>query len=97
MAITKTVSKVQYSVVDVISYVVKIMNNGQDIANKIYITEIKDDSLAFKSFFAISGYYDNEKDVWHFNSLSNGERTSFHFDAISNKKGWLIWLTNYFL
>ncbi|WP_407430784.1 hypothetical protein [Methanobrevibacter sp.] len=87
LAITKTVSKLQYAVGDLISYAIEITNNGPDMAKDINVSEIKDDALEFKSVFAASGVYDNVNDIWHIESLSNGEKASLYIDAISTKEG----------
>ena len=87
LAITKTVSKLEYAVGDLISYAIEITNNGPDMAKDIDVTEIKDDALEFKSVFAASGFYDNVNDMWHIESLPNGEKTYLYIDAISTKEG----------
>ena len=87
LAITKTVSKLQYAVGDLISYAIEITNNGPDMAKDINVTEIKDDALEFKSVFAASGFYDDVNDMWHIESLPNGEKASLYIDAVSTKEG----------
>ncbi|WP_296887260.1 hypothetical protein [uncultured Methanobrevibacter sp.] len=87
LAITKTVSKLQYAVGDLISYAIEVTNNGPDMAKDINVTEIKDDALEFKSVFAASGFYDDVNDMWHIESLPNGEKASLYIDAVSTKEG----------
>ncbi|MBQ9025895.1 MAG: DUF11 domain-containing protein [Methanobrevibacter sp.] len=87
LSITKTVSKVQHYVGDLISYSIEIMNNGPDSAVNITVNELMDDSLIFKSAFAASGDYDDVNHVWHIKSLANGEKTSLQLNAIASKEG----------
>lgn len=87
LAITKTVSKSQYNVGELISYTIEVVNNGPDSADNINVTEIKDDSLEFKSVFAASGDYDAINNVWHIKSLDSGEKAALYINAISTKEG----------
>ena len=87
LAITKTVTKVQYAVGDLVNYMIELTNNGPDTASNINVTEILDDSLEFESAFAASGDYDNVNHVWHIKSLANGEKTSLNINAIAKKEG----------
>ena len=87
LAITKTVSKLQYAVGDLISYKIEIINNGPDAAKNIEVREFQDESLEFKSVFATSGVYDAVNDIWHIGSLDNGEKASLYIDAVATKEG----------
>ena len=87
MAITKTVSKAQYFVNDLINYTIEILNNGPSVAENISVKEFMDDSLILKSVFAASGYYDDVNQIWHINSLANGEKTYLNINAIATGDG----------
>ena len=87
MAITKTVSKAQYFVNDLINYTIEILNNGPSVAENISVKEFMDDSLILKSVFAASGYYDDVNQIWHINSLANGEKTYLNIKAIATGEG----------
>ncbi|WP_407379544.1 hypothetical protein, partial [Methanobrevibacter sp.] len=87
LSITKTVSKAQYEVGDLITYSIEITNNGPDTAKNINVNEIMDASLEFKSAFAASGDYDDVNHSWHIKSLANGEKTSLNINAIATKDG----------
>ena len=87
LAITKTVSKAQYAVGDLIAYRIEIVNNGPNDARNINVSEIMDDSLEFKSAFAASGDYDVDNHIWHINTLANGERTYLDINALANNEG----------
>lgn len=49
LSITKTVSKYVYSVGDIITYSVKLTNNGPDNARAVRVDEVSDESLLLKS------------------------------------------------
>ena len=89
LAITKTVTKVQYVVGDLIDYAIELINNGPDTAKNINVTEIMDDSLEFESVFSASGYYDSINNIWHIDSLANGEKTFLSIKAIANEEGFV--------
>ena len=87
LAITKTVSKVQYAVGDLINYSIELVNNGPDTARNINVSEIIDDSLEFESAFSASGDYDSVNHIWHIDSLARGEKTFLNINAIAKKEG----------
>ena len=87
LAITKTVSKVQHVVGDLVTYSIEIINNGPDTARNITVNEIMDKSLMFKSAFAASGDYDDVNHIWSIKSLANGEKSSLIVNAIATKEG----------
>ena len=87
LAITKSVSKVQYEVGDLIAYRIEIVNNGPSTARNINVSEFMDDSLEFKSSFTASGDYDSVNHVWHLSSLANGEKTYMAINAIAKNEG----------
>ena len=87
LSITKSVSKSQYVVGDMVIYTIEIVNNGPDAAKNINVSEIMDDSLEFKSAFAASGDYDVESHEWHINSLANGEKSYLTVKAIATGEG----------
>ena len=87
LAITKSVSKVQYEVGDLIAYRIEIVNNGPSTARNINVSEFMDDSLEFKSAFTASGDYDSVNHVWHLSSLANGEKTYMAINAIAKNEG----------
>ena len=87
LAITKTVSKAEYFVDDVIKYTIEIVNNGPSTAENITVKEFMDDSLILKSVFAASGDYDNVNHIWHIKSLANGEKTYLNINAIATGEG----------
>ena len=87
LAITKTVSKVQHVVGDLINYSIELVNNGPDTAKNIKVSEIIDDSLEFESAFSASGDYDSVNHIWHIDSLARGEKTFLNIKAIAKKEG----------
>ena len=87
LAITKSVSKAQFTVGDVITYRIELVNNGPNVARNINVSEIMDDFLEFESAFSASGDYDSVNHVWHVNSLANGEKTYLDIKAIAVKEG----------
>ena len=87
LAITKTVSKAQYFVNDLINYIIEIVNNGPSTAENISVKEVMDDSLILKSFFAASGDYDDVNHIWYIKSLANGEKTYLNINATASEEG----------
>jgi|GEM_PF-512680 len=87
LAITKSVSKVQYEVGDLIAYRIEIVNNGPSTARNINVSEFMGDSLEFKSAFTASGDYDSVNHVWHLSSLANDEKTYMAINAIAKNEG----------
>ena len=87
LAITKSVSKAKFTVGDVITYRIELVNNGPNVARNINVSEIMDDFLEFESAFSASGDYDSVNHVWHVNSLANGEKTYLDIKAIAVKEG----------
>ena len=87
LAITKTVSKVQHVVGDLINYSIELVNNGPDTAKNIKVSEIIDDSLEFESAFSASCDYDSVNHIWHIDSLARGEKTFLNIKAIAKKEG----------
>ena len=87
LSITKTVSKAESYVDDIITYTIEITNNGPDAAENIRVNEVMDKSLILKSFSLASGDYDAESNVWTIKSLANGEKTSLYINAVATKEG----------
>ena len=73
ISITKTVSKYQYSVGDLVKYSIKVTNNGPDNAENIKVREIMDDNLLLKSFRASAGDFDKVNDIWSLDELGVGK------------------------
>ena len=87
LSITKTVSKYKYSVGDVISYSIKLTNNGPDVAENVKVREVMDDSLALKSFHASAGDFDKVNDIWSLDFLDVGQSAVLKIKSISKKIG----------
>ncbi|WP_407420777.1 DUF11 domain-containing protein, partial [Methanobrevibacter sp.] len=87
LAITKSVSKDQFEVGDLITYRIEIVNNGPSTARNINVSEFMDDSLEFKSVFTESGYYGSVNHVWHLSSLASGEKAYILVNATAKNEG----------
>ena len=87
ISITKTVSKYQYSVGDLVKYSIKVTNNGPDKAENIRVREIMDDNLLLKSFHASAGDFDKVNDVWSLDELDVGKDAILKISALAQKAG----------
>ena len=76
LSVSKTVSKYEYKVGDLIEYSIKVVNNGPDNALNVKVTELFDSSLLLRSFKESKGSYDPLKNEWYIDGLvSGGEET----------------------
>ena len=84
LSITKTVSKYTYNVGDLVTYAIKVSNNGPDDAINVKVSEKFDDSLVLKSFKATEGSYDSSNNEWSIDELAAGgeEELLMKFEAI---------------
>ncbi|WP_458455817.1 hypothetical protein [Methanobrevibacter sp.] len=84
LSVSKTVSRYEYKVGDLIEYSIRIINNGPDNALNVKVRELFDSSLVLKSFKQSTGSYDSLKNEWHIDELvSGGEETLLmEFEAI---------------
>ena len=87
LSVTKTVSKYKYSVGDLVTYSIKLTNNGPDMAENIKVSEIMDKSLDLKSFHASGGDFDEVNDVWSLDFLEAGHSALLKINAIATKAG----------
>ena len=87
ISITKTVSKYQYSVGDLVKYSIRITNNGPDKAENIRVREIMDDNLLLKSFHASAGDFDKVNDVWSLDELDVSKDAILKINALAQKAG----------
>ena len=87
ISITKTVSKYQYSVGDLVKYSIKVTNNGPDAAENVEVREIMDENLHLKSFHASAGDFDKVNDVWSINLLEVGESAYLKINAEAQGAG----------
>ena len=85
LSISKTVSKHEYEVGDLIEYCIKIANNGPDNALNVKVNELFDSSLVLKSFKESRGSYDIFRNEWFIDELvSGGEETLLMvFEAVN--------------
>ena len=87
LSITKTVSKYKYSVGDLVTYSIKLTNNGPNRAENIKVSEIMDKSLDLKSFRASAGDFDKLNDVWSLDFLDEGRSALLKINALATKAG----------
>ena len=87
LSITKSVSKYEYVVGDLVKFSIKLTNNGPDAAKNVKVSEIMDDSLKLKSFHASAGDFDKVNNVWSLDSLDVGESAFLSIEAIAKKAG----------
>ncbi len=86
LAITKTVSKYQYKVGDLVTYSIKLTNAGPDDALNVKVREIFDKSLVLKSVKATRGIFDTSSYEWSIDELAAGgeEKLLLKFEAIKD-------------
>ena len=84
LSITKSVSKYTFNVGDLVTYSIKLNNNGPDDAVNIKVSEIFDESLVLKSFEATEGSFDESNNEWSVEELAAGgeENLLMRFEAI---------------
>ncbi len=86
LSITKTVSKYEYELGDIVRYSIKIRNDGPDDALNVKVSERFDKSLVLKSFKATRGTYDRDTNEWTMDELAAGgeEKLLLEFKAIKD-------------
>ena len=84
LSITKTVSKYVYNKGDIVSYSIKLSNNGPDDALNVIVTEEFDESLVLKSYKTTRGTFDSSSNEWSMEELAAGgeEKLLLNFEAI---------------
>ncbi|WP_067041063.1 DUF11 domain-containing protein [Methanobrevibacter sp. YE315] len=84
LSISKTVSKSEYNVGDLIEFSIRLINNGPDRALNVKVKEIFDDFLHLKSFKASKGSFDKMSSEWNIDELESGseENLLIVFEAI---------------
>ena len=87
LKITKTASKYNYNVGDVITYSIKLTNNGPDKSRNIEVKEMFDNSLTLKSFSVSKGTFDESTKKWEIDALDNGESAELLIKAVAKAKG----------
>ena len=87
LKITKTASKYNYNVGDVITYSIKLTNKGPDRSRNIEVKEMFDNSLTLKSFSVSKGTFDESTKKWEIDALDNGESAELLIKAVAKTKG----------
>lgn len=84
LSITKTVSKYTYGVGQVVTYIIKLNNNGPDDAFNVKVNEEFPNSLRLKSFKQSAGIFDTSNNVWSIDKLAAGEQVELciKFEAL---------------
>ena len=87
ISITKTVSKYNHNLGDLIEYAIRIYNNGPDRASNVVVNEFFDDSLSLRSFKASTGNFNKLSKTWDVESLDFGESASLLIKAVATEEG----------
>ena len=87
LIITKTASKYNYEIGDVVSYSIRLTNNGPNKARNVEVKEVADDSLVVKSFKASKGSFNKVSQTWSIDELANGESAELLIKAVATAKG----------
>ena len=84
LSIIKSVSKYQYYVGDLVTYSIKVSNDGPDVARNVKVNEDFPKSLLLKSFRATKGTFDSSIHQWSMDELAAGceENLLMEFEAI---------------
>ena len=80
MSITKIVSKYTYKLGEIVSYNIKISNNGPSDAFNVKVFEEFPQSLSLKSFSVSDGTFNTSTNVWSLNKLASGEKEQLHIE-----------------
>ena len=86
LSIIKSVSKYQYYVGDLVTYSIKVSNDGPDVAKNVKVNEDFPKSLLLKSFKATKGTFDSSIQQWSIDELAAGceENLLVEFEAIKD-------------
>ena len=86
LSIIKSVSKYQYYVGDLVTYSIKVSNDGPDVAKNVKVNEDFPKSLLLKSFKATKGTFDSSIQQWSIDELAAGceEKLIVEFEAIND-------------
>ena len=86
LSIIKSVSKYQYYVGDLVTYSIKVSNDGPDVAKNVKVNEDFPKSLLLKSFKATKGTFDSSIQQWSIDELAAGceENLLVEFEAIND-------------
>ena len=84
LSITKTVSKYVFNKGDIVSYSIKLSNNGPDDALNVIVNEEFGESLVLKSYKTTKGTFDSSSNEWSIEELAAGgeEKLLLNFEAI---------------
>lgn len=86
LSITKTVSKYIFKEGDIVSYSIRLSNNGPDNALNVLVSEEFDKSLVLKSYKTTKGTFDTSTKEWSMDELAAGgeEKLLLNFEAIKD-------------
>ncbi len=86
LSIIKTVSKYVYKLGEVVTYSIKVNNNGPADAENVKVSEKFPKSLSLKSFKMSAGEFNVSNNVWSIEKLAAGgeEKLSLAFEALCN-------------
>ncbi|WP_296803694.1 hypothetical protein [uncultured Methanobrevibacter sp.] len=87
LSITKTVSKYNYKLGDVVKYSIKLTNYGPDDAKGVVVNEVLDKSLKLKSFKTTLGSFDKSNHEWSITKLAAGDSAELFIKAVATGKG----------
>lgn len=87
LIITKTASKIENSVGELVEYEVLIKNNGPDVARNVRITDYLDSNLYFVDYLSDKGIFSENGKTWVIDSLQNGETAKLNFKALAKSAG----------
>ena len=87
LSVIKIASKYNYSVGDVIDYIIEVVNNGPDTAFNIKVQDKLPKSLRLKSYKLNKGKFNRLTNEWTIDSLGYGESASLHIRAIATGNG----------
>ncbi|MDO5848882.1 MAG: hypothetical protein Q4P18_05060 [Methanobrevibacter sp.] len=88
--ISKSASKLTYSIGEFIEYIVKVKNNGPDNAHNVVVEDIMDQYMLFSSYSADVGIFENNGNLWHVDELENNQSATLIFKALAQNAGIVL-------
>lgn len=91
LEIWKTVSKYEYSVGEIIEYIIKIRNNGPDTAFNVVVKDLMTPKMNLIYYLANMGVVnDNGSLVWIIDQLKNNQTAILYYKVLASETGRVI-------
>ena len=84
LEIIKLVSSKTTQKGEVITWTIKVTNNGPDAAENIYVKDALQNGLSYKAHTTSKGLFDSNTLTWFIDALNNGESATLTIDTLVN-------------